>query len=93
MGAGSFRMEVTDMGMTMTQKILARAAGLESVAAGDLIMANLDMVLANDITGPVSIQELEKFKKKAYLIRTGSPLSRTIFRRIKILLLRIIANI
>ena len=64
MGAGSFRMEVTDMGMTMTQKILARAAGLESVAAGDLIMANLDMVLANDITGPVSIQELEKFEKK-----------------------------
>lgn len=52
------------MGMTMSQKILAHAAGLESVAAGDLIMANLDMVLANDITGPVSIQEMDKFTKK-----------------------------
>ncbi len=52
------------MGMTMSQKILAHAAGLESVAAGDLIMANLDMVLANDITGPVSINEMDKFTKK-----------------------------
>ena len=51
------------MGMTMTQKILAAAAGLESVEAGQLIMANLDMVLANDITGPVAIQELAKFDK------------------------------
>ena len=51
------------MGMTMSQKILANAAGLEQVKAGDLIMANLDMVLANDITGPVSIQEMEKFTK------------------------------
>lgn len=41
------------MGMTMTQKILAHAAGLDRVEAGQLIMANLDMVLANDITGPV----------------------------------------
>ena len=39
------------MGMTMTQKILAHAAGLESVEAGQLIMAKLDLVLANDITG------------------------------------------
>ena len=45
------------MGMTMTQKILAAHAGLESVKAGQLIMADLDMVLANDITGPVSIAE------------------------------------
>ena len=52
------------MGMTMSQKILANAAGLEQVKAGDLIMANLDMVLANDITGPVSIQEMEKFTKQ-----------------------------
>ncbi len=51
------------MAMTMSQKILANAAGLEQVKAGDLIMANLDMVLANDITGPVSIQEMEKFTK------------------------------
>lgn len=52
------------MGMTMSQKILAHAAGQESVAAGDLIMADLDMVLANDITGPVAIQEMDKFTKK-----------------------------
>ncbi|SDX95540.1 2,3-dimethylmalate dehydratase large subunit [Eubacterium barkeri] len=43
------------MGMTMTQKILAAHASLDSVKAGDLIMADLDMVLANDITGPVAI--------------------------------------
>jgi 3-isopropylmalate/(R)-2-methylmalate dehydratase large subunit len=52
------------MGMTMTQKILASAAGLDKVEAGQLIMANLDMVLANDITGPVSIHEMDKFEKK-----------------------------
>ena len=52
------------MGMTMTQKILAHAAGLDEVKAGQLIMANLDMVLANDITGPVAIQEMDKFNKK-----------------------------
>ncbi|MBM6969244.1 3-isopropylmalate dehydratase large subunit [Pseudoramibacter alactolyticus] len=43
------------MGMTMTQKILAAHAGADSVKAGDLIMANLDMVLGNDITSPVAI--------------------------------------
>jgi len=48
------------MGMTMTQKILAAHAGLESVVAGDLIKANLDFVLANDITGPPAIRELIK---------------------------------
>jgi len=47
------------MGMTMTQKILAAHAGLDSVMAGQLINAKLDMVLANDITGPVSINEFE----------------------------------
>jgi len=47
------------MGMTMTQKILAAHAGLDSVVAGQLINAKLDMVLANDITGPVSINEFE----------------------------------
>ncbi len=52
------------MGMTMTQKILAAHAGLESVEAGQLIMADLDLVLANDITGPVAIHEVEKLKKK-----------------------------
>ncbi|MBR3053665.1 MAG: 3-isopropylmalate dehydratase large subunit, partial [Firmicutes bacterium] len=48
------------MGMTMTQKILADHAGLEQVAAGQLIEAKLDLVLANDITGPVSIGEFDK---------------------------------
>lgn len=47
------------MGMTMTQKILADHAGLKSVKSGQLINAKLDMVLANDITGPVSINEFE----------------------------------
>lgn len=49
------------MGMTMTQKILARAANLKEVSAGDLIEANLSLVLGNDITSPVAIKELEKF--------------------------------
>ena len=48
------------MGMTMTQKILAKHAGLESVEAGQLIEANVDLTLANDITGPVAIREMEK---------------------------------
>ena len=47
------------MGMTMTQKILAKHAGLESVRAGQLIMAKLDLVLGNDITSPVAINEFE----------------------------------
>ncbi|MBQ4175878.1 MAG: 3-isopropylmalate dehydratase large subunit [Lachnospiraceae bacterium] len=49
------------MGMTMTQKILAHAAGLQEVHAGDLIEANLDLVLGNDITSPVAIKEMDKF--------------------------------
>ena len=48
------------MGMTMTQKILAEHAGLESVVAGQLIRADLDMVLGNDITTPVAVNEFEK---------------------------------
>ena len=50
------------MGMTMTQKILAAHAGLESVVAGQLIEADLDLVLGNDITSPVAIHEMEKMK-------------------------------
>ncbi|SDN98736.1 3-isopropylmalate/(R)-2-methylmalate dehydratase large subunit [Acetanaerobacterium elongatum] len=46
--------------MTMTQKILASHCGKESVAAGDMIMAGLDLVLGNDITSPVAINEYEK---------------------------------
>lgn len=52
------------MGMTMTQKILAAHAGLESVSAGQLIMADLDLVLGNDITSPVAIHEMDKMKKE-----------------------------
>ena len=48
------------MGMTMSQKILAYHAGLESVKAGQLINAKLDMVLGNDITSPVAVKEFEK---------------------------------
>ena len=47
------------MGMTMTQKILAKHAGLPSVRAGQLIQAKLDLVLGNDITTPVAINEFE----------------------------------
>jgi len=48
------------MAMTMTEKILARAAGKDSVAPGDLIMAKVDLCLGNDITAPVAIDEFEK---------------------------------
>ena len=48
------------MGMTMSQKILAYHAGLDSVKAGQLINAQLDMVLGNDITSPVAVKEFEK---------------------------------
>ena len=48
------------MSMTMTQKILAAHAGLDSVVAGQLIEADLDLVLGNDITSPVAIKEMEK---------------------------------
>ncbi len=47
------------MGMTMTQKILAHHAGLPEVRAGQLIKAKLDLVLGNDITTPVAINEFE----------------------------------
>ena len=50
------------MGMTMTQKILAAHAGLPYVEAGQLIEADLDLVLGNDITSPVAIHEMEKMK-------------------------------
>ncbi len=52
------------MGMTMTQKILAAHAGLEEVKAGQLIEADLDLVLGNDITSPVAINEMEKMKNQ-----------------------------
>lgn len=52
------------MGMTMTQKILAAHAGLDSVQAGDLIMADLDLVLGNDITSPVAINVFADINKE-----------------------------
>ena len=48
------------MSMTMTQKILAAHAGLDSVEAGQLILVNVDRVLGNDITSPVAIKEFNK---------------------------------
>ena len=58
------------MGMTMTQKILAYHAGLDSVEAGQLIEAKLDMVLGNDVTSPVAINEMNKFNKTSVFDRT-----------------------
>ncbi len=52
------------MGMTMSQKILAAHAGLEEVKAGQLIEADLDLVLGNDITSPVAINEMMKMDRK-----------------------------
>ena len=48
------------MGMTMTQKILAHAAGVERCRAGELLMCKLDLVLGNDITAPVAINEFHR---------------------------------
>ena len=58
------------MGMTMTQKILAAHAGLDSVEAGQLIEANLDMVLGNDVTSPVAINEMNKVGKTSVFDKT-----------------------
>ncbi len=52
------------MGMTMTQKILANHAGVDEVKAGQFIEASLDMVLGNDITTPVAINEFKKMGAK-----------------------------
>ncbi len=59
-GPSMFKLRsVNSMGMTMTQKILAAHAGLDSVRAGQLIQAKLDLVLGNDITTPVAVNEFE----------------------------------
>ena len=60
------------MQMTITEKILAKAAGLDSVHPGQLIMANLSMVLGNDITSPVAIKEFPKFGKKTVFDKDSS---------------------
>jgi 3-isopropylmalate/(R)-2-methylmalate dehydratase large subunit len=57
---------MTNMGMTMTQKILAKHAGMDFVKPGDLITCNLDRVLANDITAPPAIVEFRKIGKPVF---------------------------
>ena len=69
------------MGMTMTQKILAAHAGLDSVKAGQLIEANLDLVLGNDVTTPVAVTE---FKKIGF---------ENVFDKEKIAILRLLNNV
>ena len=54
------------MGMTMTQKILAAHAGLESVVPGQLIEAKLDVVMANDITGPMAVPVFNQMADKVF---------------------------
>ena len=54
------------MGMTMTQKILAAHAGLDSVTAGQLIEAKLDVVMANDITGPMALPIFRQMADKVF---------------------------
>lgn len=61
----NFGKEAKIMGMTMTQKILAKASGKSEVKAGELIMANLNLVLGNDITAPPAIGEFEKIGCKS----------------------------
>ena len=50
------------MGMTMTQKILARHSNLSIVSPGDLIYANIDLVMGSDVTTPIALQEMEKYQ-------------------------------
>ena len=54
------------MGMNMTEKILAKHAGLDKVVPGQLITCKLDMVLANDVTAPPSIKEFEKIGRPVF---------------------------
>lgn len=54
------------MGMNMTEKILAKHAGLDSITAGQLIFCQLDMVLANDVTAPPAIKEFEKIGRPVF---------------------------
>lgn len=54
------------MGMTMTEKILARHAGIDNVTPGDLIMCRVDLVLGNDITAPPAIAEFDKIGRPVF---------------------------
>ena len=80
------------MGMTMTQKILAAHAGLPYVEAGQLIEADLDLVLGNDITSPVAIHEMDKMKKTGVFDKDKIALVRIILSRIRISSLRSIVS-
>ena len=65
---------VSKMGMTMTQKILAAHAGLDTVEAGQLIEAKLDIVMANDITGPMALPIIrQKIGRASCRERVSSP--------------------
>ena len=48
------------MPKTMSEKILARAAGKDEVEAGDIVIANIDVAMTHDLTGPLSVQSFEK---------------------------------
>ena len=63
------------MGMTITEKILAAHAGLPEVKAGQLIIAKLDLVLANDITGPLAIKEFNKIGVEKAVSYTHLPMN------------------
>ena len=54
------------MGMTMTQKILAKHSGRDCVSVGDLLISQVDLILANDITGPPAIDEFNKIGKPVF---------------------------
>ena len=71
------------MGMTMTEKILAKHAGIDVVKPGQLINCKLDMVLANDVTAPPAIKEFEKIGKPVF-DNTKIALVLTILHQIKI---------
>ena len=61
------------MGMTMTQKILAAHAGLDTVEAGQLIEAKLDIVMANDITGPMALPIIRQTVSYTHLTLPTTP--------------------
>ena len=48
------------MGMTLVEKILAKASGRRSVSPGDIVMAKIDVAMVHDITGPLTVKTLEK---------------------------------
>ena len=80
------------MGMTMTQKILAAHAGLAEVKAGQLIEADLDLVLGNDITTPVAVNEMKKMDNQTVFNHDKIALVMDHFIRIRISSRRKTAN-